>query len=375
MHKAFKYWLKITKKQEKLLQSTLGECCWLYNVLLEQRILAYEELGYSLTYYQQQDMLPLLKEERLALHSVHSQVIQNVVHRIDGAFQGFFRRLRAGQTPGFPRFRGAHRYDSFTFPQSGFSVEGKVLKLSKIGALRMVLHRPIEGKIKTCTIRRDRAGKWSVSLSCEVEARPLPANDKAIGIDVGLENFATCSDGCVIANPRHLKKEAHALAKAHRKLSAAPKGSQERAKRRIILSKVYQRSRNRRADFCHKTARAIVDNYQYICVEDLSIADMVQGSFLAKNILDASWNQFNRYLFYKAEEAGRKVGLVDPAYTSQTCSQCGSKEVKGLSMREHICKKCGYMAHRDYNASQNILALGLDGLGISSRSLRPQARE
>lgn len=369
IRKSYKFRLNPTKKQAGILQTVLDECRWLYNNLLEQRKLSYEDLGMSLSKMNQQAFLPLLKEERPSLLLVHSQVLQNINDRIDKAFKNFFRRCKSGEKPGFPRFRGFDRYDSFCYSQSGFSIEGKDLKLSKIGNIRIVQHREIEGKIKTCTIRR-QDGKWYACFSCEMEAIPLPANNNSIGIDLGIENFATLSDGEKIENPRFFKKSEKDLAKAQRKLSKLNKGTPERNKQKKIVSKIHQRVRNKRSDFCHQTSRKIINEYQYICLEDLSTAKMMQDSYLAKSIADVSWNQFAQFLTYKAEEAGRKLGIVNPAYTSQNCSQCGNREVKKLSERNHCCQICGYTAHRDVNAAKNVLALGLDSLVEIPRSLR-----
>ena len=348
----------------------LNECRWLYNELLEQRKLAYEDLDISLSKYQQSMILPLLKVDRTSLTQIHSQVLQNVVDRLDKAFQAFFRRCKAGENPGFPRFRGMHRYNSFCYPQSGFVLVDKELKLSKLGNIRVVMHRPIEGEIKTCTLRKTATGNWNVSFSCEVNVEPLAPQQEAIGIDVGLEHFATLSNGREISNPRFFKQGEKALAKAQRKLAKLKKGSLERQKQGKIVARIHERIGNQRKDFCHKESKKIVDQYQYICVEDLNIIKMIEKSTFAKSITDASWNQFRQFLTYKAVEAGRKLGLVNPAYTSQDCSRCGNREIKNLSERMHCCKICGYQASRDLNAAQNILALGMDGLEAIPRSLR-----
>lgn len=367
--KSYKFRLNPTKKQAGVLQKTLDECRWLYNHLLEQRKLFHEELDQPLNKFQQNMFLPLLKEERPSLLLVHSQVLQNVTERIDKAFKNFFRRCKSGGKPGFPRFRGFDRYNSFCYSQSGFSIKGKELNLSKIGSIRIVQHREIQGKICTCTIRRED-GKWYACFSCEVEAIPLPANENSIGIDLGIESFATLSDGQKIENPRFFKKAEADLAKAQRKLSKCQKGMPERKKRKKVVSKIHQQIKNSRSDFCHKISRSIIKEYQYICIEDLSITEMMQNSYLAKSIADVSWNQFTQFLTYKAEEAGRKLGVVNPAYTSQNCSQCGNRKVKKLSERSHCCQICGYTAHRDVNAAKNVLALGLDSLVEIPRSLR-----
>jgi len=370
VRKAFQFRLRPTKAQAKFLQAQLDECRWLYNELLSQRKIAYEELDESLSKYQQLMFLPLLKEERPALKIVHSQVLQNIVDRLDKAFQSFFRRCKAGEKPGFPRFRGVHRYNSFCYPQSGFALLDKEICLSKIGRVRIKMHRCVVGEIKTCTIKKTAAGKWDISLSCEVRVEALEPKTEAIAIDVGIESFATFSNGKKIENPRFFKKGEKALAKAQRKLSKLEKGSKERRKTGKVVAKIHERIKNQRKDFCHKQAKEIIDQYQYICIEDLNIKNMMEGSHLAKSIADASWNQFRQFLTYKAAEAGRKLGVVNPAYTSQVCSQCGHLEPKELTEREHKCSRCGYTAHRDFNAAQNILALGLDGLGVIPRGLR-----
>jgi putative transposase len=375
VRKAFRYRLNPTKKQARLLELHLTQCRWLYNECLSQRKLAYEELNLSLTKYQQMMFLPELKIEKPELDQVHSQVLQNVVDRLNKAFEGFFRRCKAGEKPGFPRFRGMHRYNSFCYPQSGFTLHERNLHLFKIGPIRVKMHRPIDGKIKTCTLGRNPSGTWDVTLSCEVEAKPLPPKETSVGIDVGVNTFAVLSDGREIPNPRFFQKEQKALAKAQKKLSKTEKGTKDRRKKGKIVAKIHERIANQRKNFCHHVSRKIINEYQYICVEDLNIQKMIEGSSLAKSITDVSWNQFHQYLAYKAEEAGRKLGVVNPAYTTQTCSQCKTIETKKLSQREHQCSQCGYRATRDFNAAQNILALGLDGLGVIPRSSSIYGRE
>lgn len=366
--KAYKFVLKLTKKQSKSLQKILDECRWLYNLFLEQRISAHE-LEIKLTKYDQLMMIPALKIERPSLDLVHSQVLQDVGIRLDKSFQNFFRRCKNGETPGFPRFKGYDRYNSFCFPQSGFELDGKELKIAKVGRVRIKQHRSIDGKIKTCTIIKEGA-KWFACFCCEVNTKELESTEKSVGIDVGLENFAVLSTGEEIKNPRFFQKEQKNLAKAQRKLSELEIGSSERKKQKKVVQKIHRRVRNKRSNFCHQTSRQIINQFQYICIEDLNIKKMMQGSYLAKSISDASWNQFCQFLTYKAAEAGRKLGVVNPAYTSQTCSQCGNCIEKKLSERTHLCMECGYKASRDLNAAQNILALGLDGLGLIPRSLR-----
>ena len=189
------------------MQNTLDECRWLYNHLLEQRKTVWEERQESLSMYDQINMLPALKKERPSLTTVHSRILQNVAMRIDLAFKAFFRRVKAGEKPGYPRFRGAGWYDSFTYPQGGYSINSNKVTLSKIGTVKAVVHRTIEGKIKTCCVRHTSTGKWFVSFACEMEDQLLPQSSEAVGIDVGLINFATLSNNEKIANPHFFKTD------------------------------------------------------------------------------------------------------------------------------------------------------------------------
>jgi putative transposase len=366
MRKKFKYRLNPTPAQEL---ATLAECRWLYNHLLEQRKTTYEESGDTLSLYDQQATFGSLKVERASLVGVHSQVLQNVAVRLDLAFKAFFRRIKAGEKePGFPRFRGRERYDSFCYPQSGYRLNGARVFLSKIGHVKAIIHRPLEGAIKTCCVRRTSAGKWFVSFSCEVEDAPLPATDAVVGIDVGLEKFATLSTGAQIANPRFFRRDERDLARAQRRLSKEPRpGKGQRAtparrKRRKVVARIHERIANRRADFAHQESRKIVNTYGVVAVEDLSINTMVHNHCLATSIHDAAWRQFISYLTYKAACAGRRVVAVNPAYTSQTCARCGHRARKELSERVHRCSCCGVILDRDHNAALNILALGRQSL-------------
>ena len=256
-------------------------------------------------------------------------------------FRHFSEDVRRVKNPVFHDFAAYIGTIAFAIHKAGFFSFGNELKLSKIGCIRVKLHRPIEGVIKTCTLRRNPSGDWDVSLSCEVNVEPQAVKEAAIGIDVGLENFATLSNGQEIPNPRFFKHGEKALAKAQRKLALQKKSTRERRKQGKIVAKIHQRISNQRKDFCHKESRKIIDQYQFICVEDLNIKKMVEGSYLAKSITDASWNQFRQFLTYKAAEAGRKLGLVNPAYTTQDCYKCGHRKEKKLSERTHYCPQCG----------------------------------
>jgi putative transposase len=359
--KTFKYRLRPTKKQIRIMNHWLDECRWLYNHFLEERITTYEDLGVSISFNGQAIALPDLKRERHTLDDVHSQVLVDVAKRVDRSFKNFYRRVReAKEKPGFPRFQGKGRYNSFTFPQLGFKlINDKKLHLSKIGDIKIVLHMPIEGNIKTCTIKRSTTDKWYVSFVCECESIPLPKNNNAVGVDVGLNSFATISTGEYVDNPRFFRQDEKALVKAHRKLSNANKGTPERAKRRKIVARTYERIRFRRQNFCHQVSRNLIDDFGTIVIEDLNVKKMIQDLHIAKSIHDAAWSELFRQLTYKAEWAGRKLVIVDPAYTSQTCSKCGYRQKMPLNKRIYCCPKCGQQIDRDHNAAINILKLGL----------------
>src|SRR5713101_745332 len=366
MRKMFQYRIYPTRKQFHTLNETLDECRWLYNHLLENRKHAYAQTGKGLSCYEQQSTYPLLKQEHPTLEHVHSQVLQNVAVRIDLAFKAFFRRCKAGENPGFPRFRGRDRYDSFTFPQSGFSLTpDDRVTLSKIGSVKMVSHRPMKGKVKTCTVQRSSTGKWSVSFSCECEPERLPEAPSQIGIDVGLKTFASLSNGEEIANPRFFRKEEKALAKVQRKHSQLAKGTPQRRKHRKVVARVHERIQFRRDNFTHQESRQIVDRFGVICVEDLQVNRMTHNHCLAKSIADASWSAFFAQLSRKAEEAGRQFVKVNPAYTSQTCSSCGHRKIMPLDVRIFDCPCCPVHLDRDLNAALNIRGLGLQALGLS----------
>jgi len=353
-----------TKAQETAMKQTLETCRHVYNSLLNWRKHDYDVLGKSPSKVEQQAAFPKWKQEHPELCHVYSQVLQNVAVRVDLAFDAFFRRVKSGETPGFPRVKG-EGYDSFTYPQSGFGFYQGKLRLSKIGDIAIRLHRPIDGDIKTCTVRRVRH-KWYVCLSCQVGPELLPPSEEQVGIDVGLKTFAALSNGDNIANPRFFRRDEKALAKAQRKLAKQVRGSQKsphkRRKAKKVVSRIHERIRNRRHDFVHQAARRIVNRFGAIAVEKLNVKGMVKRNpknrCLAKSISDASWSMFRNVLSQKAARAARVYAEINPAYTSQTCSGCGRIAKKSLSERQHDCPMCGLSLDRDTNAAINILSVG-----------------
>jgi putative transposase len=360
VRKTFKYRLQPTEEQAQTLAFVVRRCRELYNAALQERRDAWHKCGVSVNVAGQSAELPAVKEVRPEYNDVHSQVLQHVLTRLDRAFQAFFRRVQAGEQPGYPRFQGARRYHSFTYKQfgNGATLENGVLVLSKIGRIAVRWSRPLEGAPKIVTISQEADG-WYVCFSCEgVPVQPLPRTDRETGIDVGLKVFLITADGETIENPRHYRKAEKALVKAQRRVSRRKKGSKRRKKAVKLLAKKHQQVKRQRQDFHHKTALLLVRQYDTIYLEDLRVANMVRNSRLAKSINDAGWAQFRTILEGKAAYAGRRVVAVPPAYTSQDCSSCGERVEKSLSIRTHVCPSCGLILDRDENAARNIQGAG-----------------
>jgi len=354
-----KYRLFPTKEQTRKLEDTLETCRLVYNSLVNDRAFQYETAKVSVGRYEQQKMFPQWSKDFPEVKAVYSQVLQNVAVRVDLAFRAFFRRVKAGETPGFPRLKGKEQYDSITYPQSGFKIGDSTISVSMFGKpvqIKAKLHRAIIGTVKTCTVRRYGC-KWFVCFSVEQEDNFLPPCTDAVGLDAGLNFFLALSNGGFVDNPRFFRRDEKALAKAGRRQAKTKKRSHERKKANKVLARIHERIRNRRHDFVHQTARRIVNRYGVIAVEKLNVKGMVQNHHLAKSISDASWSMFRTVLTQKAESAAREVIAVNPAYTSQDCHSCGYRAKKKLSERWHHCPMCGASLDRDTNAAINILAL------------------
>jgi len=364
MKKAFKFRIYPTKGQESTLTEWLNTCRILYNLSLSERKEAYELDKSSINYYDQANALKEGKRGNGYLNAVHSQVLQEVLKRLDKAFQNFFRRVKRGEKPGYPRFKAEDRFNSFTFPQSGFKIEAGKLVLSKIGAIKLVQHReiPAEGIIKTCAIKR-AVDQWYVSFTIELPdvETEMPIGIKtAVGIDLGLTDMATLSTGEKIDNPKWLRGSEKKLAKEQRRLARKKRGSSNRKKQKAIVGMVHRKIRNQQNDFHHKISNGLVADYDLIVFEDLLVRNMVKNKYLAKSISDAGWNELVSFVSYKAEEAGKMVELVNPNGTSQLCSGCGAEVRKSLAVRTHRCPHCGLVMDRDENAAINILNRGLE---------------
>jgi putative transposase len=360
VRKTFKYKLKATPQQEQAMALVVRRCRELYNAALQERKEAWQKCGVSVTIAGQSAQLPDVKEARPEYRDIHSRVLQDVLTRLDRAFQRFFARVQAGETPGYPRFHGANRYNSFTYKQfgNGATLDNGFLVLSKIGRLAVRWSRPLQGTPKTVTIRREADG-WYVCFSCaDVPMQPLTPTGQETGIDLGIEAFATLSDGTRIFHPGWYRQAERALKTAQRRVSRRKKGSNRRRKAVKLLAKAHQKVQHQRQDFHHKTALTLVREYETIYHENLQTANMVKNHHLAKSIQDAGWATFLSILSYQAACAGREVVAVNPAYTSQRCSGCGVIVSKGFSVRWHRCPECATSLHRDHNAAKNIERAG-----------------
>jgi putative transposase len=360
VRQTYKEKLRPTPLQERALDEVLWRCRDLYNTALEQRIIAWQRQHVSVSRFEQEAELKAIRAEFPEYAAIHSHVLQDVLARLDKTYQAFFRRVQYGEKAGFPRFKGRHRYRSCTFKEysNGATFDNGYLVLSKIGRIAVHWSRPIEGAPKTVTLSREADG-WYVTISCaDVPIYPLPKTGQEIGIDLGLESFATRADGTRILTPRYYRQAERYLAKCQRRVARRKKGSHRRRKAVHLLAKAHQTVRRRRQDFHHKTALQLVRANDTIYHEDLQVANMVRNHHLAKSISDAGWRQFLTILTFKAASAGKRVVAVDPAFTSQTCSGCGVIVAKGLSVRWHSCPDCGASLHRDHNAARNIERAG-----------------
>jgi len=361
------------------MEFVLYSCRRLWNHFLDQKIIAYKDDKKSISCYTQINEIPKLSSRDESLKEVYSQTLQDVPRRLEKAFQAFFRRCKTGEEPGFPRFKGKDRLNSFTYPQNNgsFKIDEKNgrIYLSKIGHVKIKYHRLAKGKWKTCVVKKSSTGKWHVVISTEIEFAKVKNDRPSVGIDLGLKEFAVLSDGSRIKRERFFKTEEKALAKSQRRLAKQARGTPERKKAKKVVARIHERIADRRSNFTHQNSRMIADKYGTICVENLDISGMMENKTITVNgkklsakpthrsINDVAWNQFVNQLSYKAEEAGGLVIQGNPKGTTQKCSACGRVVPKDLGEREHKCS-CGFETGRDFNSSLNILAVGLHSLDV-----------
>ncbi|HEX6479038.1 MAG TPA: transposase [Ktedonobacteraceae bacterium] len=404
--KAFKYRIYANKGTTEKLQGVLDRCRELYNAGLQERRDAYEmgvrrHPGYydeatrkhlthehTVGYYEQKRELVDIKELRPEYQDIASHVLQDVVMRLKRAYDDFFRRVQNGEQPGYPRFQGENRYDSFCYPDgAGWKLEAKErpaekkgmvrvnLTLTKIGTVKLHLHRDMEGTSKTLTIKRE-GEHWYAIFTCQIsKPEPLPTSYEDVGIDLGVTHFAALSNGEFINHPRFLRKAEKKLASAQQALSRKKRGSHRRKKAVQHVARCHRTIANQRKDFHHKASRKLVNRYQVIVFEDLQVKNLTKapapkqdenGKYvpngaaakagLNTSILDAGWSTFTQMVSVKAAWAGRTVVFVSPSKTSQTCPNCGSVRKKTLDERWHSCE-CGCELDRDTASAKVILEL------------------
>jgi len=360
---SYKYPIFPDKVAQQKLAEALDACRWLHNRLLQELNEA-KEKGIKLKTYDTQNMIPSLKLENPKLKLVYSKVLQMVNYTLWSNLNGLSASKKNGRKIGHVRFKGYGWYKTMNYNQSGFKLDqdhGR-LHLSKIGDIKIKMHRKVQGCIKAILIKRE-GRRWFAIVQADQEPELLPETGGSVGLDVGLKSFVVDTDGNSVENPRFAEKAAIKVKNIQRRLSRTEKGSNNRRKLKDKLSRAHERINNQRTDFLHKLSRHYVNNYDTICVEDLDVKGLKEKGHnkgVHRSIHDTSWSKFMFMLSYKAESAGRKLIKVDPRNTTQRCSSCGSIVKKELSDRVHECPYCGLSCDRDYNASRNILIAGME---------------
>ena len=359
MLKAYKYRIYPNKEQEEYFSKCFGCVRFIYNKMLNDKIEYYKENNKMLNNTPAQ-----YKKEFVWLKEVDSLALANAQMNLDKAYKNFFR----DKSVGFPKFKSKknnhHSYTTNNQKNTIYIVDNKYIKLPKLKTVvRIKLHRqiPKDGIIKSATVSKVPSGKYYVSVLVEQELEPLPKNEFAVGVDLGLTDFAITSDGVKYPNPRYLKKSLNKLAKEQRRLSKKKIGSKNRNKQRIKVAKLYEKISNQRKDFLHKISSELINENQVICLEDLHVKEIQQNKYVSQSVSDVGWYEFRRQLKYKAKWYGRTISFIYKWYpSSQICSNCGNNTgKKPLNIREFTCQYCGKHHDRDINASINILHEGL----------------
>lgn len=359
VNRTYRFRIYPTRRQRLALEAQLGFACDLYNAALEQRRYAWRA-GHRAGYVSQCRELTVLRAAGDGPPDMSCSAMRSPLRRLERAYQAFFHRVAAGEKPGYPRFRSRRRYDSLTW-DSAWSIKQRRLALQGIGHLRVKWHRELPASAKVCTVTVRRVvGRWYACFALALPVAGASARTlmPAVGVDLGVRNFAALSTGELISGPRAYRAALRQLRVAQRRVSRRVKGSLRRRKAGMRLARRHERIRNLRSNHAHQLSRRLVSGFGLIVVEDLQIQGLTRG-FLAKDVNDQGWGVFLRLLGYKAEDAGVQVVRVPPGGSSQACSSCGTLVVKPLSERVHRCANCGLVLDRDINAACNILRLGM----------------
>lgn len=362
INKSYKFRIYPTDEQKELMAKTFGCCRFVYNHFLEERMTRYKETGKSPSAFDQIRELTTLKDEYPWLREVDSTALQASIQALDAAYQNFFRRVKNHEKPGYPKFKS--KYDNhLSYKSKSVKLSENAVRLPKLGWIDCRVSREVEGRILSGTVSKNPSGEYYIALNCaEVPVEDMPRTGSVVGLSMGIQNFATTSDGVHYPNPRYYESTQRKLAKLQRQMSRKQKGSNRYEKARIKVARCHEQIANQRRDMLQKLSTELVRENDIICIKDADIQRMMQEGFAAKAISDASWGEFRRELEYKAGWYGKAVVAVDKFYPSnQICSNCGEKnpKAKNSSLRQWTCPKCGMVHDRGKNAAINVLNEGM----------------